>query len=116
MGAGIVARRGRGGDSPTNMRRFERHGFARRTASIARAGREARRHDSHAARRRSFADPASRRAAMLIGGGTAAIVTGGASGLGRASAEALAAAGAKVTILDIDETQGREVATVIGGR
>ena len=35
--------------------------------------------------------------------GQAAIVSGGASGLGRATAAALAAAGVKVTILDINE-------------
>lgn len=35
--------------------------------------------------------------------GQAAIVSGGASGLGRATAEALAAAGVKVTILDVNE-------------
>ncbi len=35
--------------------------------------------------------------------GQAAIVSGGASGLGRATAEALTAAGVKVTILDINE-------------
>ena len=35
--------------------------------------------------------------------GKAAIISGGASGLGRATAEALAAAGVKVTILDVNE-------------
>src|ERR1700757_5211497 len=35
--------------------------------------------------------------------GQAAIVSGGASGLGQATAEALAAAGVKVTILDVNE-------------
>ena len=34
---------------------------------------------------------------------TAAVVTGGASGLGRATAEALSAAGVKVAIFDINE-------------
>ena len=48
-------------------------------------------------------------------GETAAVVTGGASGLGRATAEALAAAGAKVAIFDINEELGREVAAQIGG-
>ena len=46
---------------------------------------------------------------------TAAVVTGGASGLGRASAEALAAAGFKVAIFDVNETMGEEVAKAIGG-
>ncbi len=45
----------------------------------------------------------------------AAIVTGGASGLGRASAEALASAGAKVAIFDVNEAGGEEVAEAIGG-
>jgi len=42
-------------------------------------------------------------------------VTGGASGLGRASAEALAAAGVKVAIFDINESGGLAVAEAIGG-
>ncbi len=45
---------------------------------------------------------------------TAAIVTGGASGLGAATARALAEAGAQVTIFDRDETQGRALAEEIG--
>ena len=48
-------------------------------------------------------------------GTTAAVVTGGASGLGRASARALASAGAKVTVFDINEEGGRAVADEIGG-
>jgi len=46
---------------------------------------------------------------------TAAIVTGGASGLGKASATALAAAGAKVAIFDINADAGEKVAKEIGG-
>jgi NAD(P)-dependent dehydrogenase (short-subunit alcohol dehydrogenase family) len=45
-----------------------------------------------------------------------AIVTGGASGIGAASARALAARGARVAILDLDERRGRDVAAEIGGR
>ncbi len=44
-----------------------------------------------------------------------ALVTGGASGLGEASARALAAAGAKVVIVDRDETRGPVVAKELGG-
>ncbi len=51
---------------------------------------------------------------MKIDGQTAAIVTGGASGLGRASAEALIAAGIKVAIFDLNEESGKEVADKIG--
>lgn len=46
---------------------------------------------------------------------TSAVVTGGASGLGRATAEALAAAGVKVTVFDINDPLGEEVAQSIGG-
>ena len=46
---------------------------------------------------------------------TAAVVTGGASGLGQASAEALAAAGLKVAIFDVNEAKGEEIAQAIGG-
>ena len=47
--------------------------------------------------------------------GQTAIVTGGASGLGEATARALAAAGARVGILDLNRDQARSVATKIGG-
>ena len=47
--------------------------------------------------------------------GVAAIVTGGASGLGEATARRLAAAGATVTIADLNEERGKAVATEIGG-
>jgi NAD(P)-dependent dehydrogenase (short-subunit alcohol dehydrogenase family) len=47
--------------------------------------------------------------------GQAAIVSGGASGLGRATAEALTAVGVKVTILDIDEARAVAAAREIGG-
>ena len=47
--------------------------------------------------------------------GQAAIVTGGASGLGAATSRALAAAGAKVALLDVNEKGAGEVAAEIGG-
>jgi NAD(P)-dependent dehydrogenase (short-subunit alcohol dehydrogenase family) len=47
--------------------------------------------------------------------GQAAIVTGGASGLGAATARALAAAGAKVAIFDLNEKGAAEVAADIKG-
>jgi NAD(P)-dependent dehydrogenase (short-subunit alcohol dehydrogenase family) len=52
---------------------------------------------------------------MKIDAHTSAVVTGGASGLGRATAEALAAAGVKVAIFDINEAKGAEVAQATGG-
>ena len=48
--------------------------------------------------------------------GQAAIVTGGASGLGGATAAFLAQAGAKVTIFDMNAELGEEKATAIGGK
>jgi NAD(P)-dependent dehydrogenase (short-subunit alcohol dehydrogenase family) len=45
----------------------------------------------------------------------AAIVTGGASGLGAATARALAAAGAQVAIFDMNEADGQTVAGETGG-
>lgn len=47
--------------------------------------------------------------------GVAAIVTGGASGLGGATAKCLAAAGAKVTIFDLNEKLATPLAKEIGG-
>ena len=43
------------------------------------------------------------------------VVTGGSSGLGEATARRFAAAGARVTILDLNEAQGSAVAESIGG-
>ncbi len=48
--------------------------------------------------------------------GLAAIVTGGASGLGGATAAHLASLGAKVTIFDLNAEQGAAHAEAIGGR
>jgi NAD(P)-dependent dehydrogenase (short-subunit alcohol dehydrogenase family) len=47
--------------------------------------------------------------------GRVALVTGGASGLGRGAAEAAAAAGAHVVIADLNEAAGRAVASAIDG-
>jgi NAD(P)-dependent dehydrogenase (short-subunit alcohol dehydrogenase family) len=47
--------------------------------------------------------------------GASAVVTGAASGIGAASARALAAAGAKVVVADLNEEKGQAVAEAIGG-
>jgi NAD(P)-dependent dehydrogenase (short-subunit alcohol dehydrogenase family) len=54
-------------------------------------------------------------AAMELNG-TSAIVTGGASGLGEATARVLAAAGAYVVVADLNEEAGKQVAAEIGGQ
>ena len=48
--------------------------------------------------------------------GAGALVAGGASGLGAATARALAAAGAAVTIADLNPERGEALAGEIGGR
>jgi NAD(P)-dependent dehydrogenase (short-subunit alcohol dehydrogenase family) len=45
----------------------------------------------------------------------AAVVTGGASGLGAATARSLAALGVRVAVFDLHEAQGRALAAEIGG-
>src|SRR3954463_697792 len=45
----------------------------------------------------------------------AAVVTGGASGLGEATTRALAARGAAVTVLDLQEDRGKALAAELGG-
>jgi NAD(P)-dependent dehydrogenase (short-subunit alcohol dehydrogenase family) len=52
---------------------------------------------------------------MQLGSDIAAIVTGAASGLGEATARALASRGVRVAILDRDADKGERVASEIGG-
>lgn len=52
---------------------------------------------------------------MELSEGMAAVVTGGASGLGKASASALAQAGLKVAIFDVNREAGEAHAREIGG-
>lgn len=47
--------------------------------------------------------------------GAAAVVTGGASGIGRATAEQLASMGARVLVVDLDLAGAQSVADAIGG-
>jgi NAD(P)-dependent dehydrogenase (short-subunit alcohol dehydrogenase family) len=47
--------------------------------------------------------------------GVAAIVTGGASGLGEATARALSAEGVKVALFDLNAERGEQIASEIGG-
>jgi NAD(P)-dependent dehydrogenase (short-subunit alcohol dehydrogenase family) len=47
--------------------------------------------------------------------GTGAIVSGGASGLGEATAREFAAAGCRVVVADLNEERGKAVADAIGG-
>ena len=52
---------------------------------------------------------------MEIGANTPAVVTGGASGLGAATARALAAKGARVAIFDMNADKGEALASELGG-
>lgn len=52
---------------------------------------------------------------MKLEGNIAAVVSGGASGLGEAVARALAAAGVKVTIFDLNTELGNKIAAELGG-
>lgn len=48
--------------------------------------------------------------------GRTALVTGGASGIGAACAQALAARGAAVTVADVDEDAAKKIADELGGK
>jgi NAD(P)-dependent dehydrogenase (short-subunit alcohol dehydrogenase family) len=52
---------------------------------------------------------------MRLDQSTSAVVTGGASGLGAATAKALAAKGVKVAILDLNAEAGEKIAKELGG-
>lgn len=52
---------------------------------------------------------------MRIDANTAAVVTGGASGLGQATVEALASTGVRVAIFDVNAEKGEAIARAIGG-
>jgi NAD(P)-dependent dehydrogenase (short-subunit alcohol dehydrogenase family) len=52
---------------------------------------------------------------MILDSSVAAVVTGGASGLGAATARALAAKGVKVALFDLQEEKGEALAKEIGG-
>src|SRR5580700_8379080 len=52
---------------------------------------------------------------MKLDSSVAAVVTGGASGLGEATVRALAAQGVKVAIFDMNDVKGEAVAKDVGG-
>ena len=52
---------------------------------------------------------------MKLDGNVTAIITGGASGLGAATARALASHGVKIGIFDMNEEKGEAVAKELGG-
>src|SRR5215471_4336454 len=52
---------------------------------------------------------------MKLSSGISAVITGGASGLGAATARRLAAHGVKVALFDLNETFGKALATELGG-
>ncbi|CAN5236103.1 SDR family NAD(P)-dependent oxidoreductase [soil metagenome] len=52
---------------------------------------------------------------MKLDSSIAAVVTGGASGLGEGTARAIAATGAKVALFDMNEEKGEAIAAEIGG-
>jgi NAD(P)-dependent dehydrogenase (short-subunit alcohol dehydrogenase family) len=69
----------------------------------------------HSDRILAAGDKHGRETTMELGKDIAAIVTGGASGLGEASARMLAGAGCRVAVLDLNAEAGMKVAGEIGG-
>ena len=63
-----------------------------------------------------LAGPAASEGTSMDIQGIAAVVTGGASGLGEATARELARRGAKVAVFDRDADKGEKIAAEIGGR
>src|SRR6201986_3635492 len=47
--------------------------------------------------------------------GTAAIISGGSSGLGEATARELASVGSRVVVADLNEERGKTIASELGG-
>src|SRR3546814_9715468 len=52
---------------------------------------------------------------MKLDNAVSAVITGGASGLGEATARALAAQGVKVALFDLNEEKGEAIARELGG-
>ena len=52
---------------------------------------------------------------MILDGSVTAVVTGGASGLGEATARRLAAHGVRVALFDMNEARGEALAAELGG-
>ena len=52
---------------------------------------------------------------MKLSSSVSAVITGGASGLGEATARLLASHGVKVAIFDMNEAKGEAVAAELGG-
>src|SRR3546814_16894821 len=59
--------------------------------------------------------PSGRRACMKLGSGIAAVVTGGASGLGEATSRKLASVGVEVAIFDMNAERGEALAAELSG-
>src|SRR5262249_59909583 len=104
----------RGGD----RRAARAHSRARaqaRAAALRRRRGLHRRRPGHRAARREFRPPTPTEELTMDIKGYAAVVTGGASGLGAATANELARAGARVTVMDVNLDSARAVAEKIGG-